>query len=270
MTTQVPQADAAVQDILLQREGSVATVVISNPAKRNALSVRMWERLRACFDGLAADAGLSCVVLRGAAGAFAAGADIEEFARVRNTRSQVQEFHEDKVLPALNAVFDCPVPVLAMIEGPCVGGGLEIASVCDLRIAASDARLGIPLRVLGFPFALGEMEHLYRLVGPATTAELLFEGRILGAAEALAKGLLTHVVEPGRLEQVSYDIAGRIARSAPLATRINKVHLRRLMADRGPSRAEERIAGYAFAETEDYRIGVKAFLDKTDPVFVGR
>ncbi len=252
------------------REGHIATVTIENPGKRNALTVAMWEQLREVFVELAGDEELRCVIVQGAAGeGFAAGADITEFDTVRRTRAQVEHFHEQVVFGTLSAIHACPVPVVALIEGACVGGGLEIASVCDLRIAGCSAQFGVPVNILGFPLAPAEMQWLYQLVGPAVTAELVFEGAILGAQEALAKGLLTRVVDDEVVAETAHACARRIVRGAPLAARANKRQLRHLMGGASFTR-ETRIASYAFADTEDYRIGVQAFKDKTPPVFKGR
>lgn len=255
----------------LTRQDRIATVTIANPGKRNALDVAMWDALCATFTQLVGDAELGCVIVRGEGGeCFAAGADISEFDQVRATREQVTEFHERTVFGALSAIYDCPVPVIALIQGACAGGGLEIASVCDLRIAGRSARLGVPIRTLGFSLAMGEMEWLYRLAGPAVTAELLFEGRMLDADAAFAKGLLTHVFDDAEVAEQAWASAVRIAESAPLAVRTHKRQLRRLMADPSPVTREERLASYEFADSEDYAIGIRAFRDKTTPAFVGR
>lgn len=256
--------------VVLEADSEVATVEISNPGKRNALNGEMWSELRTLFRGLAKQETLRCVVVRGEGEHFAAGADIEEFHRIRSTRAQVTEYHERLVGEALAAIYECPVPVVAGISGACAGGGLEIASVCDLRIAARSSRLGIPIRLLGFPLAPREMEWLVRLVGPAVTAELLFEGRMLSADEAFAKGILTRVVDDDALADEVRRCVRSIVDGAPLAARINKQQLRRLMADSRPFTPEERLNAYAFADTEDYRIGVQAFLDKRPPKFRGR
>jgi enoyl-CoA hydratase/carnithine racemase len=248
----------------------IATVTIGNPDKRNALTVAMWQALETLFTSFRDDPSVRCVVVRGAGNNFAAGADISEFDQVRSTREQVTDFHELVVSGALRAIYELPVPVIAMIDGACAGGGLEIASVCDLRLASRRARLGIPIRTLGFSLAMGEMEWLYRLAGPALTAELLFEGRMLDAQTALAKGLLTDVVDDARLSERVYAAAGAVARSAPLAVRAHKRQLRRLMNDAAPVTREERLASYGFADTEDYRIGIRAFRAGTPPEFTGR
>jgi enoyl-CoA hydratase/carnithine racemase len=256
--------------IQVQCDNGIATVTIANPGKRNALSVAMWQSLEEAFRRLGEDGELRCVVVRGASGeGFAAGADISEFDTVRSTRAQVEHFHENIVFGALSAIDECPVPLVALIEGACVGGGLEIASVCDLRIAGRSAQLGIPVNVLGFPLAPREMEWLYRLAGPAVVAELAFEGAILGAEEACAKGLLTRVVDDGAVAEAAFACARRIARGAPLAARANKQQLRRLMSGQ-PLTREERLATYGFAETQDYKVGIQAFRDKSTPVFTGR
>lgn len=255
----------------LTRQDRIATVTIANVGKRNALDVAMWDALCAAFTRLAEDAEMGCVIVRGEGDeCFAAGADISEFDQVRSTREQVTEFHERTVFGALSAIYDCPVPVIAQIQGACAGGGLEIASVCDLRIAGRSARLGVPIRTLGFSLAMGEMEWLYRLAGPAVTAELLFEGRMLDAGEAHAKGLLTHVFDDSKVAGQAWATAVRITESAPLAVRTHKRQLRRLMADPSPVTREERLASYAFADSEDYAIGIRAFRDKAKPAFVGR
>jgi len=256
--------------IAVECDGEVATVTISNPGKRNCLTVAMWEALQECFSRMAGDEALRCVVMRGAAGeGFAAGADISEFEKVRSTHAQVEHFHEEVVYGALRAIDNCPVPVVAAIEGACVGGGLEIASVCDLRIVGRGARFGAPVHILGFPLAPAEMQYVFRLAGPAVTAELVFDGLILGAEDALAKSLVTRVVDDGAADVAALDCARRIAAGAPLAVRASKRHLRHLMSGQSFTR-EQRLTAYAFADTEDYDTGIRAFRDKVTPKFKGR
>ena len=149
-----------VSDILLSRTGSIATVTLSNPGKLNALDIAMWQKLATCFDALSADLSLRCVIVCGENGQFAAGADIEEFATVRSTLEQGIRYHTVAIGAALAAISDCVHPVIAAIEGVCIGGGLEIACACDLRIASSAARFGIPINRLGFALAPGEMPAL--------------------------------------------------------------------------------------------------------------
>ena len=153
--------------VRLEIDGHLAWVTLSHPGRLNAITVGMWGELRAVFDQLAADNALRCVIVRGEGGNFAAGADIREFPAERADMAGVQRYHREVLAPALAAVAACPHPVVAQIEGVCVGGGLEIASQCDLRIAGASARFGVPINRLGFPMAPDEMRGLIALAGRA-------------------------------------------------------------------------------------------------------
>jgi len=163
--------------ILQRRVGDIATVLISNPDKLNALTVAMWRELACVMDALSKDEDLRCVVLRGAGeAAFAAGADIAEFATARNDREQGRHYHRELVYGALRAVAACRHPTVAMIHGPCVGGGLELACQCDLRIAGRSSRYGVPINRLGFAIAYDELEAVLPVIGRAAALEILVEG----------------------------------------------------------------------------------------------
>lgn len=255
--------------VMFGRDGDIALVTLSNPGKLNAISVAMWRALADGFHRLAEDRSLRCVVVRGAEGNFAAGADIAEFPRVRADAHSVQAYHEHTLAPALDAIAQCPHPTLAAIEGVCVGGGLEIACHCDLRIAAADSRFGVPINRLGFPMAPGELQGLLALAGRAVTLEILLEGRVFGAAEARDKGLLTRVVPPGELAAEAMASARRIAAGAPLAARINKATIARLSPRPEPLTAAELAAHFAYAGSRDHAEGVEAFLARRPPRFQG-
>jgi enoyl-CoA hydratase/carnithine racemase len=256
--------------IRVDRADNVATVSLDNPAKLNAIDAAMWRALRAAMTELAGDPAVRCVVLRGAGDkAFAAGGDLEEFATVRATVDDALHYHDELVAAALDAVRRCPVPTVAAIQGACVGGGLEIAGCCDLRIAGESARFGAPINKLGFSMYPGEMAGLLALVGPAVLLEILLEGRILDAREALAKGLLTRVVDDERVLEEALATAGRICAGAPLVARWHKAWVRRLTSGAPLSEAEKR-AAFAFLDTADYREGMAAFRDKRPPRFSGR
>jgi len=255
--------------ILLQRDGAIATVVLNNPQKLNALSFAMWMRLGEVMHELEHDDSVRCIVLRGAGDkAFAAGADIAEFESVR-TNARVAKSYGDRIEGTMRAVAECRHPTLAMIHGVCVGGGLEIASQCDLRICGSSSRFGIPINKLGLVVGYGEMAALIDLVGRATALEILLEGRVFGAIEAKEKGLVNRIVADDRVEAEALAAAARIAAGAPLVARWHKKFARRL-ADPHPLSEAERDEGYACFDTEDYRIGFKAFLAKGKPEFKGR
>jgi enoyl-CoA hydratase/carnithine racemase len=247
-------------------DGFIATVVLNNPEKLNALSFGMWMRLGEAMRELDADDGVRCIVLRGAGEkAFAAGADIAEFEQVR-TNARVAKDYGDKIEGTMRAVAECRHPTVAMIHGVCVGGGLEIASQCDLRICGASSRFGIPINKLGLVVGYGEMQALIGLVGRAIALEILLEGRVFGADEAKEKGLVNRVVADGEVEAEALAAAARIAAGAPLVARWHKQFARRL-ADPRPLSETERDEGYACFDTEDYRIG---FWRSAKPQFKGR
>lgn len=257
--------------VLCERDGVIATVTLSNPDKLNAVTAGMWRQLKAVMDELSGDESLRCIVMRGAGDkAFAAGGDIEEFATLRNSFEHAQIYHGQWVAGALSAIVDCRHPTVALIQGACIGGGLEIAGQCDLRICAQGARFGAPINRLGFTMAHGELAGLLALAGPAVALEILLEGRILGADEAYAKGLVTRVVADDRVSEEAYATAQRIAAGAPLVSRWHKKLVRRLAFDARPLSAEEIRENFAYLDTEDYRIGQAAFRARRKPEFLGR
>ena len=255
--------------ILVTRDGAVATVVLNNPDRLNALTRAAWARLNVVMDELSAADEVRCIVVRGAGdAAFAAGADISEFPAQRADAVQARAYG-DSVAGALGAIAGCRHPTVAMILGVCTGGGLEIACACDLRISGESGRFGAPINRLGHAMAYAEMEVVRRVAGDAVVLELLLEGRILGAREAQAKGLLTRVVADEAVEEEAYAAARRIAAGAPLAARCNKRFVRRL-GEPGPLTAAETDESYALCDSEDYREGLRAFLAKQKPTFRGR
>lgn len=254
--------------ILLEKNGAIASVTLSNPGKLNAIDVSMWLMLADAFRQLSQDDALRCVILRGADGNFAAGADIAEFAQVRGTMEQGIDYHRRIIGNALHEIAHCLHPTIAAIEGVCVGGGLEITCACDLRIAAPSSRFGIPVNRLGFPLAPGELQGLLELVGKAATLEILLEGRVFDAAEAKDKGLIQRIADD--VPREAENAAARIAAGAPLAARMNKRLVRRLSALPVPLSEQELQDAFSFLDSADYREGVRAFLDKRKPSFLGK
>lgn len=225
----------------------------------------MWEALRSTFDQLSTDDTVRCVVVRGAGGHFAAGADISEFAQVRHDRASGTHYHMNVIAPALTAVATCPHPTVAAIEGNCVGGGLEIAASCDLRIAQRQARFGIPIHRLGFPLAPLEMQAVLALVGKAVTLELLLEGQLLNADTACVKGLVQHVTDT--LDKSLQTTIENILRGSPEAARISKRLARHYAESSQPLTADQLDAAFAYLDSENYRAGIAAFLGKRPPPF---
>jgi enoyl-CoA hydratase/carnithine racemase len=255
--------------IRVEERGEIARIVIENAARHNALTVEMWDALGGAVRRLVAEGTTRCLVIAGAGDNFAAGADISEFERERSNRAQVTHYHENRVRPTLDAILSAPMPTVAMIRGSCMGGGLEIAAMCDIRLAAADARFGVPINRMGFPMALGETELLFKFFGRGVVSELLLEGRIFDAGEALQRGIIQRVVAPEALEDEAMATAGRIAAASPFAQRRNKEQLLRLLRDWSPVTRDEREAHYDFADTRDYRAGYEAFLAKQRPLFTG-
>ena len=257
------------EHIEVLRDGVIATVVLNRPDKLNALTIAMWQALGAAIGTLSADDGLRCIILRGAGEkAFSPGNDIAEFATER--ANKVQAITYGHVMHAtLRALADCRHPIVAQIHGICVGGGLEIAALCDLRICGESSRFGAPIKNLGLTMAYPEMAPLVRLVGSAVALEILLEGRIFDAAEAKEKRLVTRVVPDGEVGAEARAAAERIAEGAPLVARWHKKFARRL-ADPQPLTAAETDEGFDCFDTEDFRIGYAAFLAKKKPVFMGR
>ncbi|WP_300322100.1 enoyl-CoA hydratase-related protein [Accumulibacter sp.] len=251
------------------RAAAVATVTLSNPGKLNAIDFAMWQRLAEIVGDLSTDAQLRCVIVRGEGEqAFAADGDIEEFLHRRDTVDRAMAYH-GQVGAALQALFDCRLPTIALVQGACIGGGLEIAAQCDLRICGASSRFGVPINQLGFSMYPAEMAALLRLAGQATVLELLLEGRILGASEALAKGLVTRVVADAEVVDEASATARRICAGAPLVASSHKRWIRRLKNDI-PLGQDELRASFAFLATDDYREGLAAFLEKRRPTFSGR
>ena len=255
--------------VLVSRDTDVATVTLNRPEKLNALTKPMWRRLGEVINELSADDGLRCIVIRGAGEkAFAPGNDISEFAATRSNSTQAKAYGEIHHA-ALSALYECRHPLVALIRGICIGGGLEIAALCDLRICGTSSRFGIPINRLGLTLGLREMHGLLSVVGKAVTLEILLEGRVFGADEALQKGLVTRVVADQKVEEEAYATARRIADGAPLVARWHKQFMRRL-ADPAAYTPAELDEAYACYDSEDFKTGYQAFLAKTKPEFKGR
>lgn len=265
----LPSHTHLMQHVLIERDGPIATVVLNNPARLNALHKAMWQGLRDAMRELGRDETLRCVVLRGAGDkAFAAGADISEFASERADVEQAKSYG-NLIHEAMQAVARCRHPTVALIQGACIGGGLEIAAMCDVRICGASSRFGVPINRLGLTMAYGELQGLLAVAGRAVALEILLEGRVFEAQEAYRKGLVNRVVADEAVEHEAYATAERIAAGAPLVARWHKQFIDRLTprVELTPAEWDE---GYACFGTADYREGVDAFLAKRKAQFRGR
>src|SRR4051794_8157220 len=256
-------------DILISRDGAVATVVLNRPTKLNALTRAMWAELGDTIDALSADDALRCVIVRGAGEkAFSPGNDISEFPTQRSNKAQAIEYGRAMHRTA-HALAHCRHPLVAQIHGICVGGGLEIAALCDIRICGESSRFGAPIKNLGLVMAYPEMAPLVRLCGPDVALEILLEGRIFDAHEAKDKRLVTRVVPDSEVAREAMASAQRIAEGAPLVARWHKTFARRLAQGTAITEPEYEECFDCF-DTEDFRIGYAAFLAKQKPAFVGK
>jgi enoyl-CoA hydratase/carnithine racemase len=261
-------SEAPARELLVEREGGIVTLTLNRPHKLNAMTKSLWGELRDAVTSLDADDSVRCIVLRGAGEkAFSPGNDIAEFATERSNVEQARAYGVP-MHGALRALGACRHPLVAMIHGICVGGGLEIACLCDLRICGESSRFGAPVGRLGLVMAHDEMAAVVSLVGRATALEILLEARVFGADEALQKGLVSRVVPDGKVTEEAYATAKRIAAGAPLVHRWHKKFARRL-ENPTPLSAEERDEGFACYGTRDFQTGYHAFLSKTEPQFEG-
>lgn len=256
--------------VLLEVSGHMAQVTLCHAGKFNAMSRAMWRDLRTVFEDLQNSA-VRCVVLQGAGGHFCAGGDISEYADFRFQEASLRDFHENEVWGGLQAMLDCDVPIVASLDGNCMGAGLEMASCCDLRLAATSARFGAPIARLGFPMAPREAALVARAMGELTAREMLLTAAVLDAAEMKQRGFLNRVCEPAALAGAVHDLSERIASLAPAAARQNKQFFRS-----NPSVVQGLFAGvamdliadaYRYADNAEHREGVTAFIDKRAPVF---
>ena len=258
--------------VLFAGDRGIAVVTLAHRARFNAMSRAMWLELKDVFTRIQLDAQWRCVLLHGDGGHFCAGGDIAEYPDFRFDRDRLRAFHEDEVWGGLAAMLACDVPIVAAIGGNCMGAGVEIASCCDIRVAAEDARFGAPIARLGFPMAPREAQLVARVAGEATARELLLEAAMLDAAEMKSRGFLHQVLPPSELMVHARQRAARIASLAPQAARLNKQTLRALhQADPGGAAGpaiDRIVAGvYDYANSAEHREGITAFLAKRAPNF---
>ena len=258
----------AEDQVLVVQNGGVATVTLNRPEKLNALNKNMWIRVGEVFRALDDEEGVRCVVLRGAGDkAVGPGADILEFETERNDSRQGAAYGR-LMHAAMHAIRDCRHPVVARIRGLCVGGALELALMCDLRIAGKSSKFGVPINKLGLVMAYPEIDALVSLVGPSVALEILYEARVFDAVEAKEKGLLNKVVPD---EEVDYEVAETVERICAGAPLVNQWHKKFVYRNLGGSSlsAEDEAEGFACFDTNDFKEGVRAFLAKNKPDFKG-
>lgn len=258
--------------ILVKMDGAVATVTLNRPEQRNAISYEMWREIGAAASRLSRDGAVRCVVFRGAGDvAFSAGADIKDFPRHRHDSKSAAQYAE-AAEGAMDAVERMPQPTVAMVRGYCVGGGLELASCTDIRVASEGSKFGVPVQRIGVVAGYQEVRRILRIAGLSAAAYLIYSGRLIGHEEALRCGLVTAVVPVQQLEEETYRLAGEVALGSPVAHADHKAIVRKVLGDPGLATLseEERALQFRIFDSKDFREGTRAFTEKRPPRFEGR
>jgi enoyl-CoA hydratase len=257
--------------MIARKEGGIGWVIFNNPERRNAVSLEMWQAVGEIFDAYEKDDEVRVAVMKGAGDkAFVSGADISQFEERRNNADAAEEYARiSGASQAKMAGFS--KPLVAMIRGFCIGGGLATAMRADIRIAAEDAQFAIPAARLGLAYNEASVAALVSLVGPAVASDILFTARRYTAQEAREVGLVNRVVPVDALEATVREIADRIAENAPLTVKTSKVTIKEVLKS-APERDRARLDALMrhCMDSQDYAEGRRAFMEKRKPAFVGR
>ena len=264
-------AGALSERIVAEKQGPVGWLTFNNPARRNAISIDMWEAIPKVLDRFEQDPEVRAIVLKGEGDkAFVSGADVSQYEKQRSSAEGIQ-YYEEIAGRVAERLQNCDKVIVAMIRGYCLGAGVNIALCCDLRIAAEDAKLGIPAAKLGLGYRASSLKNLIDIVGPAYAREVLITGRHFSAAEAKTMGLAHRVAPVAELESLVLEYCATISENAPLTIRASKRIIRELLKSSAAFDAEACAALVkACFESQDYIEGRRAFMEKRKPVFQGK
>ena len=257
--------------ILKSVTDGVGIVTFNNPEKRNAMSIEMWEGLGAALSELRDDENVRVVILTGAGDkAFMSGADISQFEKNRSDARANEEYNrKSDAQRALLANY--PKPTMACIRGFCLGGGMQVAMLTDIRFAAEDSQFGIPAAKLGIAYGFEGLRHLVSLVGPSWARLILYTGMRIDSAEALRIGLVDRVMANDKLLDETLEVARTISGNAPLAIKAAKITIAQVLKDKDErDMAAIKAIATACMDSEDFREGRQAFMEKRKPQFKGR
>ena len=255
-------------DIRFERRGAIAWVTFNRPKQRNAMTFAMYDRLAQICDEVEQDTAVRVLVLTGAGDrAFVAGTDISQFQTFTDPQHALE--YESRVDGVIGRLESVQRPTIAAIQGYAVGGGASLALACDLRVCTPNARFGVPIaRTLGNCLSTNNYARLVDLIGPARTKELIYTAKMIEAEDAMAMGLVNHIVEPDELLERTQVLAEQIAANAPLTIQVTKESVRRVLLHRRPPKAEELILKCYMSD--DFKEGVNAFLEKRKPQWQGK
>ena len=257
--------------ILQSVTDGVGVVTFNNPEKRNAMSLDMWEGLGHALIELRDDREVRVVILTGAGDkAFMSGADISQFEKTRHN-AQASEEYSKRSAAQRALLADYPKPTIACIRGFCLGGGMQVAMMSDIRIASEHSQFGIPAAKLGIAYGYDGLKHLVSLVGPSWARLLMYTGMRIDSAEALRIGLVDRVLPDAELWNATLEIARTIAGNAPLAIKAAKITIAQVLKDESHRDMDAvKAIGTACMDSEDFREGRQAFMEKRKPQFKGR
>ena len=257
--------------MLARREGSVGHMIFNNPEKHNAVSLDMWDAADAILDDFENDEGVRVVVLSGAGGkSFVSGADISKFEKERGSEEAVRHYN-DRIKLVYDRMHAFPKPTIAMINGYCIGGGLNLAAACDLRFCSAKSKFAMPAARLALGYPYPAIKRLMDAIGPAAAKHLMFSAQRIDAEDAYRLGLVQKILAEDELEAFVADYAGKIAANAPLTVKTMKLISNEVLKDSDARDLDmcDRLVSECFA-SEDYKEGRRAFMEKRDPEFGGR
>jgi enoyl-CoA hydratase/carnithine racemase len=264
-------AGALTERIIAEKQGPIGWLTFNNPARRNAISIDMWEAIPQVLDRFEQDAEVRVIVLKGEGDrAFVSGADVSQYEKQRSSAEGIQ-YYEEIASRVQDRLQGCDKVLVAMIRGYCLGAGINISLCCDLRIAAEDARLGVPAAKLGLGYRASSLKNLVDTIGPAYAREVLVTGRQFKAEEAKAMGLVHRVAPVAELEPLVLEYCAMISENAPLTIRASKRIVRELLRSSAAFDAQScaALVKQCF-DSQDYIEGRRAFMEKRKPVFQGK
>ncbi len=271
MNNAVTPLQTLTDKLVARKDGGIGWIIFNNPARHNAVSLEMWQSLTNVLNAYAQDPDVRVVILRGEGDkAFVAGADISQFKEKRSSPEAVAHYNATAD-EAGETLRNCTKPTIAMIRGYCIGGGTGIAVSCDIRIAADDARFGVPAAKLGLGYRFAGIKRLADIVGPAFAAEIFYTARQFSAEEALKMSLVNRVVPAGELEAYTLEFANTVGNNAPLTIASVKRALLEYAQD--PEKRDLELCQKMVDDcytSDDYKEGQTAFMEKRKPVFKGR